>query len=100
MQPLKERYSSGFTLKDISDADEQSKKGRKLGGVELKPGGSKIQVTTENRAELLQLYMPYRLLGALKNRLKRFDEDLACFNQRNCSRGCDESARQQTSSCC
>jgi len=78
VDPPHEEYSRGFTLKEYSDANPSEKR-RKLEKVELKPGGAKIQVTTENKAEYLQLFVQHRLIGAIKEQVEAFRRGLGVF---------------------
>jgi E3 ubiquitin-protein ligase NEDD4 len=50
-----------------------------LGSVELKPGGSEIQVTKDNVEEYLQLFVHRRLFHAIKPQVDAVVEGLAVF---------------------
>eukprot|EP00729_Bicosta_minor_P012229 gene12229-16414_t len=69
VDPPKEAYSDG----------NPSEKRRKLDQVELKPGGAKIPVTDENKAEYLQLFVQHRLIGAIKDQVQAFQTGLGVF---------------------
>lgn len=59
--------------------DEYSAKRKKLETVDLKPGGSEIDVTEENKAEYLQLFAQHRLLGGIKEQVQAFQRGLGVF---------------------
>eukprot|EP00729_Bicosta_minor_P005103 gene5103-8273_t len=61
------------------DGGGPSAKRAKLEKVELKPGGSKIQVTNENKAEYLQLFVQHRVVGAIKEQVQAFQKGLGVF---------------------
>ena len=93
-------YSSrdGMALEDLglvfaddsNDADYTQERG--LGSVELKPGGSEIDVTEENKAEYLQLFATYRLLASIKPQVGAVQEGLAVF--------INEAMRTKIRKCC
>ena len=45
----------------------------------LKPGGSSIKVTEENKAEYIQLFVKHRLVGAIKHQIGAFQGGLGVY---------------------
>jgi hypothetical protein len=75
---------------DSNDADYTQ--GRGLGSVELKPGGAEIDVTEENKAEYLQLFVEHRLLASIKPQVDAVREGLSVF--------VNEALRAKLRKCC
>ena len=76
--PPDEIADLGMTFEDDSN-DEQYTAGGGLGSVELKPGGSEIEVTKDNVKEYLQLFVHHRLFHAIKPQVDAVVEGLAVF---------------------
>jgi len=65
-------------MEEYSDTGGAAKKAR-VDKVELKPGGSKIEVTEANKAEYIQLFVQHRLLGAIKEQVQAFQRGISVF---------------------
>jgi hypothetical protein len=68
----------GMTFEDDSN-DEQYTAGGGFDSVELKPGGSEIEVTKDNVEEYLHLFAHRRLFHAIKPQVDAVVEGLAVF---------------------
>ena len=77
-------------MDDSNDAEYTQ--GLGLGSVELKPGGAEIDVTEENKAEYLQLFVEHRLLASIKPQVDAVREGLSVF--------VNEALRAKLRKCC
>ena len=68
----------GLTFVDDSN-DEEYTQGLGQGSVELQPGGAKIDVTEETKAEYLQLFVEHWLLACIKPQVDAVREGLGVF---------------------
>ena len=60
-------------------SDQSSAKRRRKDKVELMPGGAKVAVTEENKAEYVRLYAVHRLVGVIVPQLEAFQRGLSVF---------------------